>query len=214
MSAPCSCIAEALTDDPGEEAEPELVLEGPTLTAPQRFDDSAAERRQGLAIHVSRHAERVRHGREIQRGLLGRLHVEPRTLVQQGYADTALVEPSPEIALVHTVRRNDWTKAQYRDIEAPQPCFPGADAPFADLLPQERPRPPSRVRVEQPRSLERAPLERHVDAQRYARTELDRIRTVVEQRDDRPVFAAMVRQPRRAGPAPDWEDASSDVVAG
>jgi len=54
--------------------------------------------------------------------------------------------------------------------------------------------------------------ERHVDAKRHARAELERLRPVVQQRDHGPVFSAPVRQPRGPRSAPDRQDLAADVV--
>ena len=69
------------------------------------------------------------------------------------------------------------------------------------------------LRVEAADALDRLAAHRHVDAERHARAELDRLGPVVEQRDDRPHAAVGARNPARRLRLPHRQDAAADVVA-
>ena len=83
--------------------------------------------------------------------------------------------------------------------------------PFSDFLSEQRARfAPDRV-VPKPRPVEGFAAENHVHAQDDVIAERNRLGTVIEQRDHRPVNASSFRYPRRALAAPDRQRFTAEI---
>src|SRR5262249_13949739 len=100
-----------------------------------------------------------------------------------------------------------------RRVESSQASGFGAQPPLSHFLPKECSGLSSNLIVPHADANERFAAESHVYAQRHALTELDRQRSVIKQRDHRPVFAAAVRQPFGPLPAPDRKDFAPNIIA-
>src|SRR5262249_26738300 len=182
-----SAVPPAAGKNAEEEPHPQFVIERFQGVAAKAGGHGAAGADQRLSVEVARHAEHMRHLAKIQRGPLRRLHVEARFLVEPGAADAAPVEPAAEVGLVQARCRDDVADDEFRRIEAADTRRARPDAPFPHFLSEQRARLAAPVRIPPTGAGERLPTERHVDAERHAAAELERLRAVVEERDHRPV---------------------------
>src|SRR5258708_40100411 len=89
-------VAPSLPDDAREKPHPELVVERCDGIATEGCRDPRQNARQRLPVEISRCAEDVRHGAEVDARPLRRFHVEAGLCVEARPADAAPVEPAAE----------------------------------------------------------------------------------------------------------------------